>query len=84
MGCALSVPAKVTEGTPLKSGEPLPPPPLVSSSPRNSGQMLPISALAEIGGQQIMLEVAQTPEPLWRLTGGCCFPLNRRNPSAFG
>ncbi len=62
MGCALSVPAKVTQGTPLTSGEPLPPPPLVSSSPTNSGQMLPISALTEIGGQRIMLEVAQTPQ----------------------
>lgn len=62
MGCALSVPAQVTEGKPLKSDEPLPPPPLVSSSPTNSGQMLPISALAEIGRQQIMLEVARTPQ----------------------
>jgi uncharacterized membrane protein (UPF0127 family) len=62
MGCAASVPAKVPSGTPLKSGEQLPPPPLISSSPTNTGQMLPISAQAEMAGQRISLEVARTPQ----------------------
>ena len=56
------MPAKVN-GTPLlKSGESLPPPPSISASPKDEGQMLPISALAEMAGQQISLEVARTPE----------------------
>jgi uncharacterized protein len=62
IGCATSVPAKVSDGTILKSDQRLPPPPLVSSSPTNSGQMLPISAQAEMAGQRIMLEVARTPQ----------------------
>lgn len=62
MGCATSVPAKVTEGTPLTSGEQLPPPQSISSSPTNKGQMLPISAQAQMAGRTIMLEVARTPE----------------------
>jgi hypothetical protein len=62
VGCAASAPAKVADQTPLKSGEQLPPPPIVSSSPTNTGQMLPISAQAEIGGQWISLEVARTPQ----------------------
>jgi uncharacterized membrane protein (UPF0127 family) len=61
MGCATSVPAKVVE-TPLQSGETLPTPPLLSSSPTNKGQMLPISAQAQMAGQQIKLEVARTPQ----------------------
>ncbi len=60
IGCAASVPAKVTDGTPLKSSEQLPPPPVVASSPMNTGQMLPISAQAEMAGQRISLEVART------------------------
>ena len=40
----------------------LPPPSVVSSSPTNSGQMLPISAQAQIKGKRIMLEVARTPQ----------------------
>jgi uncharacterized membrane protein (UPF0127 family) len=62
MGCAASVPAKVSEGTRLPSGEQLPAPLSISSSPTNTGQMLPISAQAEMAGQQIMLEVARTPQ----------------------
>lgn len=61
MGCAASVPAKVVE-TPLQSGETLPTPPLLSSLPTNKGQMLPISAQAQMAGQQIKLEVARTPQ----------------------
>jgi hypothetical protein len=60
MGC--SAPAKVTSETPLKSGERLPPPPSVSSSPKDLGQMLPIAAEAEIAGQRILLEVTRTPQ----------------------
>lgn len=62
MGCATSVPAKVTEGTPLTSGEHLPPPQSISSSPINQGQMLPISAQAQMADSTIMLEVARTPQ----------------------
>lgn len=61
MGCAASMPAKVVE-TPLQSGETLPTPPLLSSLPTNKGQMLPISAQAQMAGQQIKLEVARTPQ----------------------
>ena len=62
LSCSASIPAKV-DGTPLlKSGESLPPPPSISSSPTDKGQMLPISALAEMAGQKISLEVARTPE----------------------
>lgn len=59
IGCATSVPAKVTQ-TPLTSSETLPTPALLASSPDQ--QMLPISAQAQIGSQQIMLEVARTPK----------------------
>lgn len=62
IGCASSTPAKVAEQTPLKSGEQLPAPPSISLLPANQGQMLPISALAEMAGQQIKLEVARTPQ----------------------
>lgn len=59
IGCATSVPTKVSQ-TPLTSSETLPTPTLLASSPNQ--QMLPISALAQIGSQQIMLEVARTPQ----------------------
>lgn len=62
MGCSASVPARDISETPLKSSERLPPPPSISSSPKNLGQMLPIAAEAEIGGEQIGLEVARTPQ----------------------
>lgn len=61
IGCATSVPAKVAE-TPLTSDEMLPTPSLLASSPADKTQMLPISAQAQIGSQQIMLEVARTPQ----------------------
>lgn len=61
LGCAASVPAKVVE-TPLQSGETLPTPSLLSSSPKNIGQMLPISAQAQMAGEQIKLEVVRTPQ----------------------
>ena len=61
IGCATSVPAKVAQ-TPLISGETLPTPTLLASSPKNQSQMLPISAQAQIGSQTIMLEVARTPK----------------------
>ncbi|WP_373693743.1 DUF192 domain-containing protein [Limnofasciculus baicalensis] len=62
IACSASVPVKVASSTPLKSGEELPAPPSVSPSPLNSGQMLPISAEAQMGNQQILLEVARTPQ----------------------
>lgn len=62
VGCVASGKAKGIDGTPLKSGEKLPSPPLVLSSPTNTGQMLPISAQAEMAGQLISLEVARTPQ----------------------
>lgn len=61
IGCAASVPSSVV-GTPLQSDIQLPTPSLISSLPENKGQMLPISAQAQIAGQQIMLEVARTPQ----------------------
>ncbi len=62
LGCAASGPNQVTTQSPLKSGEKLPTPSLVSSSPNDLGQMLPISAQAQMADKQISLEVAQTPE----------------------
>lgn len=62
ISCAANGPNQVTTQSPLKSGEKLPPPSLVSSSPTDLGQMLPISAQVLIGGKQISLEVAKTPE----------------------
>ncbi|HBB30542.1 MAG TPA: hypothetical protein DDZ80_14590 [Cyanobacteria bacterium UBA8803] len=62
IGCSASVPADVASSTPLKSGESLPVPPSVSSSPPNLGQMLPIAAEAQMAGQRILLEVTQTPQ----------------------
>lgn len=62
LGCSASVPAQETGQTPLKSGEQLPEPPSVASSPKNTGQMLPIAAQVEIGGEQILLEVTRTPQ----------------------
>jgi hypothetical protein len=62
VGCVASTPAKVADNMPLKSGEQLPSPQIVSSSPTNTGQMLPVSAQVEIGGQRIALEVARTPQ----------------------
>lgn len=43
-------------------GKQPPPSPVVLSSPTSAGQMLPISAQAEIGGQRILLEVARTQQ----------------------
>ncbi|HEY9601719.1 MAG TPA: DUF192 domain-containing protein [Allocoleopsis sp.] len=92
LGCATSVPAKVSDGTLLKSDLRLPPPPVVSSSPKNSGQMLPISAQAEMAGQRIMLEVAQTPQQqamglMYRTSladdRGMLFPFNPPQPVRF-
>jgi uncharacterized membrane protein (UPF0127 family) len=62
MGCAASGSNQVTTQTPLKSSEKLPPPPLVSSSTNDSGQVLPISAQVQIANQLISLEVANTPQ----------------------
>lgn len=62
LGCAASGPGKVSDGTPLTSDKQLPPPPSLLSSSKDSGQMLPISATAEMAGQQISLEVARTPQ----------------------
>lgn len=62
LGCSASVPARETDSTPLKSEEHLPEPPSVASSPKNMGQMLPIAAQAEIGGERILLEVTRTPQ----------------------
>lgn len=58
ISCATSVPAKLVE-TPLNSS---PTPSLISGLPNAKIQMLPISATAEMAGQQIMLEVARTPQ----------------------
>lgn len=62
MGCVASAPANVGDGTPLKSGEKLPPPPSVSALPKDLGQMLPITAQAQMAGQRILLEVTRTPQ----------------------
>ncbi|MGQ4648821.1 DUF192 domain-containing protein [Lyngbya aestuarii] len=62
MGCASYVPAKVMEDTPLQSDKMLLSSSTVSSSPEDLGQMLPISAQVNIADQQILLEVAQTPQ----------------------
>lgn len=62
IGCAASLPAKEADGTLPQSGKTLPHLSVVSSSPTNAGQMLPISAQAEIKGKRIMLEVARTPQ----------------------
>ncbi len=92
VGCTASAPAKVTDGMPLKSGEPLPAPPVLSSSPTNAGQMLPISAQAEIKGQRIALEVARTPQEqamglMYRTSlepnRGMLFPFDPPRPASF-
>ena len=59
LGCAASVPS--VQGRGMAIGKQPQPSPIVLSSPTNAGQMLPISAQAEIKGQRILLEVAQTP-----------------------
>lgn len=92
LGCATSVPAKVSQGNLLKSDLRLPPPPVVSSSPTKSGQMLPISAQAEMAGQRIMLEVARTPQQqamglMYRTSladdRGMLFPFDPPQPVSF-
>lgn len=62
MACSASAPEKVTAEMPLKSGEPLPIPPSISSSPTNLGQMLPIAAETQMAGHRILLEVTRTPQ----------------------
>ncbi|NEP37229.1 DUF192 domain-containing protein, partial [Moorena sp. SIO3B2] len=63
MGCSAgSVPGKITNSNSVKSGQPPATAPSVSQSPTKLGQMLPISAEADIAGERIGLEVAQTPE----------------------
>ncbi|MFP5271285.1 DUF192 domain-containing protein [Coleofasciculus sp.] len=92
LGCSASGSKNVADGTPLKSGERLPEPPSLSSSPPNSGQMLPISAQTQIGDQQILLEVARTPGQqqiglMYRTAlapnRGMLFPLNPPRPATF-
>lgn len=92
VGCGGAIPARVVEGTPLQSDKQLPPPPTISSLPNNSGQMLPISAEAEMAGQRIKLEVAQTPQQqamglMFRTSladdRGMLFPFNPPQPVSF-
>lgn len=90
LGCAASVPAAQETG--LLIGKQPAPSPVVSSSPTNAGQMLPISAQAEIKGQRILLEVAQTPLQqeiglMYRTSlannRGMLFPFNPPRPVSF-
>lgn len=92
LGCSASGSNPVADGTPLKSGEQLPEPPSLSSSSSNSGQMLAISAQAQIGDQQILLEVARTPRQqqiglMYRTAlapnRGMLFPLNPPRAATF-
>lgn len=92
VGCAASLPAKQTDETLTQSDQPLPPPSVVSSSPTNAGQMLPISAQAEIKGKRIMLEVARTPQQqqiglMYRTSlpddRGMLFPFDPPQPVSF-
>ncbi|HBL11173.1 MAG TPA: hypothetical protein DD379_07160 [Cyanobacteria bacterium UBA11162] len=63
IGCSASVPGDVASSTPLMSSEQLPPvSSSVSPSTSNLGQMLPISAEAQMADQRILLEVARTPQ----------------------
>ncbi|NEQ86781.1 MAG: DUF192 domain-containing protein [Moorea sp. SIO2I5] len=63
MGCSAgSVPEDTVNITSVNSGQPPATAPSVSQSPSKLGQMLPISAEAEIAGERIGLEVAQTPK----------------------
>jgi uncharacterized membrane protein (UPF0127 family) len=62
ISCAASVPANEAEGTQFKSDVSTPSPAVALASPTPTGQMLPISAQAEIRGQRILLEVARTPQ----------------------
>lgn len=91
-GCSASGTSHLAKGTPLKSSEQLPEPPALSSSSPNSGQMLPISAQAQIGEQQILLEVAKTPGEqqiglMYRTAlapnRGMLFPLNPPRAATF-
>lgn len=90
LGCAASVPAARGDGMLLNKQKPLSP--SVSSSPTNAGQMLPISAHAEIKGQRILLEVARTPMQqqiglMYRTSladnRGMLFPFNPPQPVSF-
>jgi len=92
ISCAASVPAKEADTTPLNPGQPSSPAPVVSSSPTNAGQMLPISAQVEIGGQKISLEVARTPQQqqmglMYRTSladdRGMLFPFDPPQPVSF-
>ena len=90
LGCAASVP--VARGDGMLSGKQQPLPSTISSSPTNAGQLLPISAHAEIKGQRILLEVARTPRQqqiglMYRTTladnRGMLFPFNPPQPVSF-
>lgn len=62
IGCSASVPANVDVPTSVKSEAERPVVLSVSPSPSNLGQMLPIAAEVQIGGQRIWLEVTRTPQ----------------------
>ncbi len=90
IGCASSVPAEPGSGMLL--GKQPPSAPVVSSPSPNAGQMLPISAQVEIGGQQILLEVARTPKEqqmglMYRTSladnRGMLFPFDPPQPVSF-
>jgi uncharacterized protein len=90
MSCASSVPAEPGQEK-LLSQQPTPAP-VVSSSPTNAGQMLPISAQAEIRGQRISLEVARTRQQqqmglMYRTSladnRGMLFPFDPPQPTSF-
>lgn len=90
IGCATSVPAE--QGDNMLLGKQPSPSPDVSASPINVGQMLPISALADIGGQRIKLEVARTPQQqamglMYRTAladdRGMLFPFDPPRPASF-
>ena len=90
ISCASSVPAEPGSG--MLVGKQPPSPPVVSSPSPNAGQMLPISAQAEIGKQQILLEVARTPKEqqmglMYRTSladnRGMLFPFDPPQPVSF-
>lgn len=90
MSCASSVPAE--QGQERLLSQQSTSTSVVSSSPTNAGQMLPISAQAEIRGQRISLEVARTRQQqqmglMYRTSladnRGMLFPFDPPQPTSF-
>ncbi|MBD0335386.1 MAG: DUF192 domain-containing protein [Cyanobacteria bacterium Co-bin13] len=91
-GCTTPPAPDATSSSPSAESPMMPTPDPAVQTNQPQGQQLPISARAELGGQEILLEVAETPEqqamglmyrPALPDDRGMLFPMSRPRPVSF-